>query len=310
MRYFLLFMVINFSVQAQRYNTPQSYLKFIDDNHEKVIEQTWNYMYSHSQEPNLQKRNGQRKVLENVLKRAIRNIEKEKPFDKDLQQAAVKYLNGNLAIVKEDYVQLLKLESSKEPLVDKSTIFRKIRNAMYQLRQDYDSSINTYAQRYDLTINVNNNQLAQKMAATIKIYDHYNEMNILVQQIKDAEAYLWQDIAKLNPQQFHTRLQDLNNVVKNNKKKAIALSSSIDIESLQPVYDNFSHFFGMSYTNHTAPIIEYLTVARNGDRSDIMHKTEAFNKAKTWFNLNRRESYTLWSSGTSNYINNLISNLD
>ncbi|MEP2967924.1 hypothetical protein, partial [Nonlabens ulvanivorans] len=117
MRYFIFFILIGINVQAQRYNSPKTYLEFVDKNHEQVIEQTWNYMYRYSQEPNLQKRNGQRKVLENVLKRAIRNIEKERPFDTDLQQAAVKYLNGNLAIVKEDYVQLLKLDSSKEPLV-------------------------------------------------------------------------------------------------------------------------------------------------------------------------------------------------
>ncbi|GAK94129.1 hypothetical protein JCM19298_604 [Nonlabens ulvanivorans] len=63
----------------------------------------------------MQKRNGERKVLENVLLKALRKIEKEKPFDKEFQQAAFAYLKGNIAIVKNDYAQLLKADLQQEP---------------------------------------------------------------------------------------------------------------------------------------------------------------------------------------------------
>ncbi|MEP3088588.1 MAG: hypothetical protein ABJO48_04040 [Nonlabens ulvanivorans] len=310
MRYFIFFILIGINVQAQRYNSPKTYLEFVDKNHEQVIEQTWNYMYRYSQEPNLQKRNGQRKVLENVLKRAIRNIEKERPFDTDLQQAAVKYLNGNLAIVKEDYVQLLKLDSSKEPLVDKSTIFRKIRNAMYQLRKDYDRAVVNYGLRHNLIISENDNELAQKMAATIKIYDYYNEMNMLVLQIKNAEAYLWQDISQLTPQQFNNRLIELKNTIEVNNNKAIELSESIDIASLQSVYNDFTKLYSHTFFEKTSPITVYLTAAANNDRTDILQKTDAFNQSKTWFNINRKKAYTIWSYGMSQYLKILLSELE
>ncbi|MBF4984292.1 hypothetical protein FNJ87_08130 [Nonlabens mediterrranea] len=305
----MFFILLGLNVHAQRYNTASSYLQFIDSNHEKVINQTWNYMYSYSLEPNLQKRKGQRKVLENVLKKAIRNIEKEIPFDANLQKAAMKYLKDNLSIVQYDYVQLLKVDSQEAPEVDKNTIFRRIRNAMYQLRMDYDAAITDYASKHDLIINSNNNQLAQRMAATIKIYDHYNEMNFLVQQIKMAEAYLWQDITNLSPQEFSDRLADLDQTIKENQLKSHELSNSIDIKSLQLVYDSFSQSFGNKFMDHTGPILEYLEAVSLNDRTDIIAKTEAFNTAKTWFNLNRRDSYSSWSTETSKYIQDLISGL-
>ncbi len=310
MRYFLFFILLGLNVHAQRYNTSKSYLEFVDKNHEQVIEQTWNYMYTYSHEPNLQKRNGERKVLENVLLKALRKIEKEKPFDKEFQQAAIAYLKGNIAIVKNDYAQLLKADLQQEPAVDKIAIYRKIRNAMYQLRKDYDTAVENYGLKHDLVITVNDNELAYKMASTIKIYDHYNEMNMLVLQIKNAEAYLWQDITQLSPQQFNNRLLDLKNTIEVNINKAIALSKSTDIATLQSVYDDFTILYGHTFFEKTSPILVYLTAAAKNDRTDILQKTDAFNKSKTWFNINRKKAYTIWSYGTSQYLKILLSELE
>ena len=306
MRYILIFLLVSLQAQAQRYDIAASYLQFVDSHHASVVEQTWNYMYTYTQESDYQKRNGQRKKLENVLNKSLRYIQKEKAFDPDLQKAAVDYLNGNIAIVKKDFSTLLKADIKSVPLVSKTDILRGIRNAMFKLRSNYDDAIQRYGVKHNLIINKNNSALAQQMERTIKVYDYYNKMKLLVQQIKDAEAYLWQDITRQTPDQFENKLQELQRSIDETKPQAMQLSIPFDIKGLELSYLEFATFFGGSYIEKRKPIIDYLKAASNNDRTDIVQKTTAFNKAKTWYNLNRKDAYTIWSIESQNYLKGII----
>lgn len=306
MRYFLVFLLFSIIGQAQRYDNAVSYLKFIDGHHKDVVEQTWNYMYTYTQEDEYQKRNGQRKKLENVLSRALRYVEKEEAYDIDFQKAVIDYLKGNRAIIQNDYSTLLKMDTESALVIEKNKIHQKIRKAMLQLRVNYDNALSLYGVKHDLLLKSNQSNLALQMEHTIKVYDYYNQLNLQVQEIKDAEAYLWENINTQTPSQFQSKLAALK--VSVNKTEQVVLSENLpsNNESLKKAFSDFKNYYGNSFHEETAPILNILKVNSTNDRTDIIKKTEAFNKAKAWFNQNRREAYNLWAVNVQQYLRSEI----
>jgi len=306
MRYFLIFFLVPISLHAQRYNNAESYLKFVDGHHATVIEQTWNFMYTYTQESDQTKVKGQRKKLENILNKSLRYIEKEDAFDIEYQQATIKYLKGNIAIVNKDYVTLLKTDAKKAPAINKNIILKKIRKAMYQLRSDYDTAVNLYGIRHDLIVKSNNNNLAKQMSHTIKVYDYYYELSVLINHLKNTEAYLWKEVTSLKVEQFNQRLEALKNVINDNNIIASQLIKPSINNNLQEGFLEFQKAFGVSFEEKTKPIQAILQAYSTNDRTNIVEKTTAFNKAKNWFNDNRREAYKLWSTSTQDYLRSEI----
>ncbi|MGJ8684293.1 MAG: hypothetical protein ACSHWW_06700 [Nonlabens sp.] len=302
MRYIFLFLLVSINATAQRYDTATSYLKFIDSHHADVVEQTWNYMYTYTQEDDYQKRNGQRKKLENVLNKSLRYVVKQEPYDEDFQRATINYLKGNIAIVNKDFMQLLKSDKQEPPAVDKAYILSKIRKAMFQLRTDYDNAVLAYGNKYDLKIESNKSAQAQQMKHTINVYDYYNNVNALARLLKETEAYLWQDVIQLSPEQFNARLEDLKMVIDDNRFIVLKLNTPSDSKQLQKSFLDFQKAFTDDFINHTPAIIAILKAYETNDRSDIVRKTEEFNKAKTWYNVNRREAYDNWSTAVQTYL--------
>jgi len=177
---------------------------------------------------------------------------------------------------------------------------------MYELRTKYDTAVYTYGKKYDLKTQSNDSEFAQQMAHTIKVYDYYYELNSLVLLLKDTENYLWKDVTSLTPEQFETRLKDLKTVINDNKTNALRITKPSINESLQDGFIEFHKAFEISFEEQTQPIITILQAYSINDKTNIIEKTEAFNKAKTWFNNNRREAYTLWSRNKQLYLRSEI----
>lgn len=302
MRNFLLFFLIAFSAQAQRYDTAVSYLQFVDGHNAQVVEQTWNYMYTYTQENDYNKQKGQLKKLENMLKRSLRYIEKEPAYDTSFQQAVIDYLKGNIAIVTNDYGALLKANRAQQPSTDKYELQKAIRNAMFQLRSDYDAAVKFYATTYDLKITPNSSALARQMEYTIMVYDYYNKLNMLAQQLKEAEENVWKDLTTQTPAQFNSRLKQLQIVIDKNSNLIKSINVPNDNADLQIAFVGLQQSFSDDFQDHLEPIVEILKAYSSNDRTDVLTKTDAFNTAKTWLNINRREAFKKWFSAVNIYL--------
>lgn len=301
MRSFFIFFFISFCAIAQRYNSATEYLNFIDRQNAAVVQQTWNYMYVYTQEDDYVKRNGQRKKLENVLKRSLRYVTKEQPFDQELQKAAIAYLKGNIAILKNDYAALLKNEVTEKPSINRLQILRKIRKSMYELRVNYNTEIKKYGSRHDLEIVENDSNLAQQMRHTIAVYDYYNELNLFVEEIKRAEAYLWDNIQNQKPEEFKSRLLQLQSRIVEVKNQADDLTLPSSNLMLKEAFEDFLKAFQVEFKSQSLPIISYLEIY-NSDSKKLNAATNEFNEAKTWYNINRREAYDKWSTAVITYL--------
>lgn len=276
---------------AQRYKTPQSYLTFIDSQNATVVQQTWDYMTVYTNNPKDPATKGQLKVLENTLLKSLRSIEKDNPFDEQLQQDAITYLRGNLAIVQGDYKNLLETKLTIELLVDNYTTYKQIRAKMLNIRTVYDQAVRNYGSRHKLNIVANTSLLAQRMEKTIALYDHYNEVRALIKKLQQADAALWENLPQETPAVFLKNLESF---------KTVAASNASTLKSLQGFNNDPSYheevlaaqndLLTALNTNQTA-IVSILTAYETGDNTNLEEKTKAFNDAKTVLNLSRHKLF-------------------
>lgn len=287
---------------AQRYDTSISYLKFIDGHHETAIKETWDFMYTYTNDKTSQAAMGNRKVLENTLNKVIRYVEKEKPYDVDMQQAALTYFYGNLAIVKEDFVTLLKSQSSKEVVVYHQAILKAIRQRILTLRTDYDAAVIDYGKKYDIKIVQNRENLALKMEKTIALYDHYNEVRLAYLKFREAEFSLWNDVPDVTKSVFINRRKSLD---------AVVITITTDLKTIQPFNNDTTLIDMLVATQHkitqeiikqTPAVLAIIDAYSTNERNDIITKTNDYNAAKTALNIVRRDAYTAYDLTARDYL--------
>lgn len=302
MRFILLFLIFSCTCLAQRYKTPASYLKFIDTQNEQVVLQTWDYMTVFTNNPNSPQAKGQLKVLENTLLKTIRYVEKDNPFDMQLQQDALIYLTGNLAIVQRDYAALLNYDKTNEVIVDRYRIFKEIRNKMYALRTNYDAAVRNYASKHKLSVIENTSRVALQMEQTIKLYDHYYDVRLLLEKLKQADAALWENLPDVSPDAFNTKLDQFNRVVAANQ---ILLNDLVPFNNdtmLLSVYNTSQEKLTATITAHAQDIKAVLVAYESGNRANLSAKTDAYNKAKTQLNIARSETFNGFNKASKLYL--------
>ena len=282
----IIFITIAFffqSLNAQKVDSAQGYLKFIDSTHEQVVGQTWNYMEAYTARKNDRAIKGQRKRLENVLKSAIRKVEKIEAYDEQLKMAVIKYLNGNLSIVKNEFLQLLQLEDQKPLSVNEIELLQHIRKSILQLRTDYDLAILNYSNKYDFKILKNNSTLARQMSHTIELYDYFHTIQILWTDINEKSIVSLKKDAAI----VMTNLQELETITN--------LNSFNEDTTLIDILNDMSNYLKTAVSEKLPAIYVIKEDQLTGNRDQITRKTERYNQSLKWSNKNRKRIYELWN---------------
>ena len=300
----IIFITIAFffqSLNAQKVDSAQGYLKFIDSTHEQVVGQTWNYMEAYTARKNDRAIKGQRKRLENVLKSAIRKVEKTEAYDEQLKMAVIKYLNGNLSIVKNEFLQLLQLEDQKPLSVNEIELLQHVRKSILQLRTDYDLAILNYSNKYDFKILKNNSTLARQMSHTIELYDYFHTIQIQFLKLQRADRILWTDIneksivsLKKDAAIVMTNLQELETITN--------LNSFNEDSTLIDILNDMSNYLKTAVSEKLPAIYVIKEDQLTGNRDQITRKTERYNQALKWSNKNRKYIYELWNSSYPKFL--------
>ncbi len=302
----LIYILLPFFSIAQNYSSAVDYLEFIDRNNASIVENTWNYMYTYTQDSDYRKQRISLKKLENTILNAIREVNNKETFDEGLKNSALTYLNGNLAIVTGDYKELLKNTTSDLPVIQQDMIKSKVRIAIRTLRSDYDMAISNYAQKYQLIIENNTSELAVQMQHTIAVYDYHYELRSRINRLKSAERDLWNDFQNQSLETFNTKATNLH---------SISNQLVIEIDQLSiPTTTNttikedvikFTSYFSDDYMNklHKVRPILSLNQLSTAQRSKAIRD---FNEVKDWFNVNRTTAYDHINKALSTFLRNEI----
>lgn len=300
---YIFFFSISCSVVAQRYKTASSYLQFVDAQNAGVVSQTWDYMFIYTNEPTSQQTKGKLKVLENSLLKSLRNIEKDNPFDQALQQDALKYLQGNLAIVQQDYSELFKRDSNKDTSnTDRGNIFTAIRKSMLKLRTDYDTAIRNYADRHKLTVSVNNSAVANKMEQTIALYDNYHQLQSLFRKLHDADRALWENLAEIEISDFQVKERLLRTIIAENNKALENYLGFNNDTSLAIAFKTSQDTLLQTLDNNLADIKAVLKTEPSENMVLKPEQIDAFNTAKTKLNIERQEAFNSYKAAGREFL--------
>lgn len=299
--FFLLLVFMANDVRAQNFNDANSYLTFIDSQNEKVVTSVWNYMqvYTFSKDDIAIK--GRRKQLENTIRKSMVKVNKIKAFDPDLKRSMINYLEGNLAIVKEDLLVLLKSKDAGKVVTNQLQIIQNIRKAVYKLRADYNDAIAVYGDKHDLIIKENTSELAHNMKQTIMVYDYYNELQLAFSNLQQVERNFWQGLNEKDIASYRNAVVNLKSKLYDTLQLEKFNSYSLD-DSLYNALVKYNEKLHTQVTVDLKPIELIKEDAQTGSRENIMAKTEAYNAAIHDANVWRKHFYKEWREISTTFL--------
>ncbi|WP_298952931.1 hypothetical protein [uncultured Nonlabens sp.] len=298
---FVLLVFMANDVRAQNFNDANSYLTFIDSQNEKVVTSVWNYMqvYTFSKDDIAIK--GRRKQLENTIRKSMVKVNKIKAFDPDLKRAMINYLEGNLAIVKEDLLVLLKSKDAGKVVTNQLQIIQNIRKAVYKLRADYNDAIAVYGDKHDLIIKENTSELAHNMKQTIMVYDYYNELQLAFSNLQQVERNFWQGLNEKDIASYRNAVVNLKSKLYDTLQLEKFNSYSLD-DNLYNALVKYNEKLHTQVTVDLKPIELIKEDAQTGSRENIMAKTEAYNAAIHDANVWRKHFYKEWREISTTFL--------
>ncbi|WP_124981427.1 hypothetical protein [Nonlabens xiamenensis] len=303
-KYRLSVLIVLSGVISLAQSDPAEYLKFIDAQNELIHRSTWNYMQEYSLDVNPNALKGARKQLENQLKASLSKISRSRTPDKEFTNQAMTYVQGNLDLVEGDLKSLLKDKNAGDITINQLQILQQLRKRIQQIRQNYDQAVIDYGQKYGLNLTENDSRLAQNMAATIRIYDYYNQLQLVFKGLQQEEYNFWQDMNNKSLVSYDQSIQELKAHLASVKVDSALLAYEGD-GRMGIVLEEYHQFLTKQVQGGLDPI----RVIKNATPGNLTAQTDAYNQSIHWANRTRKKLYERWKVESKEFLRRKISSL-
>ena len=268
--------VIPFVAQAQE-GTPVDYMNNISLKYRTIQQDMWDYTSAVAHGKSAKKVESRRAELIQTTYTAMNEVKKMPAYEGDAtyRDSVISFLNIYYLILKEDYAKIVDMEEISERsyndmeayMTAKEMANEKMNLAAFMVAEQQK----VFAAKYNITLQVADDQLSNNMNAANEVYNYYNEIYLIFFKSYIQEKYLIEAINK----------KDVSAIEQN--KNALAATSVEGLEKLKSI----TNFKGDNTVVDAC--IEILTFYKDEAENkialitDYFIKTENFNTIKTSF---------------------------
>lgn len=187
------------TLQAQAH--AGQYMDQIAANYGPIKKDTWEYMVAVGNGRSARKIDKRRKELIASVDAARVTISKMKPWEGDAsyRDSAAAYLKLSKSILLEDYGRIIDMEEVAEQsydLMEAYLLARKKANARYKsASEQLQVACSDFAARHNVNLlDPDNDKLTQKMKQASDVFDHYDQLYLIMFKAQIQETYVIQSL--------------------------------------------------------------------------------------------------------------------
>jgi hypothetical protein len=194
-----LFLIFNGS-HAQDFSSPGSYMSYMSDKMQNVNQSYMNYLSAVSHGKSARKVEKLRTKVADLIYNTRGEINSMPPLkgDRSLKDATAAYLKTCYIVFNEDYAKIVNMEEIAEQSYDAMEAYilaqQKAGEKLQEAIDKRNVIFREFAQKFNVRITDEKDELDRKMEKSDKINDYYNKLYLIFFKSSKQEAYLTQAI--------------------------------------------------------------------------------------------------------------------
>lgn len=215
----LVFLMISGSSFGQSFDNASEYLEFVGEEQENITKSMWKYTKAIAHSKSDRSIDGKRKNLIKTIDKAIAKVQGADGYDGDeYKNQVLRHMKFNKSLLNQDYAEIIDMKAVAEQsydLMEAYILAQELADKkMEESQAEYEANFYAFANKHNIQIIENENDLGKKMKISNEVFEHYNDMYLVYFKVYINEIYLWDAIEANNVSAIQQNANALNTAAK------------------------------------------------------------------------------------------------